>query len=339
MDQILKVVQKSAELRAGRKLKTRKITTSGEAELICEVMAHAPFYCGKPEGGPELPWCCSQHAMGLPKHRFSREPCPPTDFQMELVNAIIDNRNEASAGIGPAMRKYHVNKGRQMGFTEIILRVMAHLSFKQYAGRHIAIIAATNGDLAMANLQRFRELFDGPLKPVLNAAAKNAKVLELSNGTVIEALPASEEPITGRTNYAAIFMDESAKWKLIDDRPVFNSTVPVAFSSGGDYFVVSTPKGMRKTFYHIHLEPDDYVKFRFPITRAVKSGMYTQEEVDELIRKSKEQNPDIDVAQEYFCQFTSSSDSIFGMLQAEAVEEDWGGWAPQVEAQLAAGPW
>ena len=338
MQAVLEALLDAAELETGRSV--RRMTTAQRrdpsrqkaktAAQICEVMRYAPFYCGTYEGGEHYPWCCSQHAMGLPKHRITGVPCAPTDFQLELANDIINNRLAAQTGHLDPFQKYHINKGRQMGFTEIVLRVMAHLAFSAYKGRNIGIMAATNGRLARKNLARFRRLFSGPLSPVLGDAPKNSTVLEiLPIGTTIEAFPAAEEAATGDTQYGAFLIDEMAKWKLLDDKPVFNSVLPFCRSSGADLMAVSTPKGPQKTFYHIHCEPGDYRMYQFPITRAITSGMYTRKEVDKMIEESKKKNPEIDIAQEYFCQFISSSDSIFGALADDAVELEWPGWAPE----------
>ena len=48
----------------------------------------------------------------------------------------------------------HLHKGRQMGFTDIVLRIILHLSFSRYACSNIGIIADTNGNLAKKDIRR-----------------------------------------------------------------------------------------------------------------------------------------------------------------------------------------
>ena len=183
---------------------------------------------------------------------------------------------------------FHILKGRQMGFTEIVLRVIFHFCFSRYAGSNVGIIAATNGKQANKDLRRFYRLFKTIIQ-VTKGPVKSGK-LELINNTVVEAFPASEEALTGDTDYACIFMDESAKWKLVDDTPVFNSVMPIVRSNGADLFLVSTGKGPIKMFYQIYLDPQEFVKLEYNILRTV-GNLYTKEQVDNMIASSKE-DPD-----------------------------------------------
>jgi len=106
-------------------------------------------------------------------------------------------------------------------------------------------------------------------------------------------------------------MDEAAKWKLVDDTPVFNSILPIVRTNGADLYLVSTPKGPVKMFYSINEDPEDFVKFKYDIYETV-GNLYTKLEVDSMISSSKE-----DPEQEYLCKFKIGKDSIFGTVSAE----------------------
>ena len=106
-------------------------------------------------------------------------------------------------------------------------------------------------------------------------------------------------------------MDESAKWKLVDDTPVFNSVMPIVRMNGADLFLVSTPKGPLKMFYKIHKDPQDFVMLVYDIWRA-EGTIYTREQIIIMLKTTKE-----DPNQEYLCKFTIGRDSILGAISDE----------------------
>jgi len=246
--------------------------------------------------------------VGLPRHPATNEEMPLTPFQVDFAEKVIDGRENFGDAIAQMRRPLliHLNKGRQMGFTEIVLRLILHLSFSRYAGANVGIIAATNGNLAKKDLRRLAKLYR-EIPGVVEQWVKG-NTLRLVNGTVIEAFAASEEAMTGDTKYKCIFMDESGKWKLVDDTPVFNSILPIARSNGADLFLISTPKGPVKMFYKIHEEPGDFVCYQYDIHKA-EGNLYTSEEVQAMLDAK-----DIDTEQEYLCKFTTAQGSIFGAV-------------------------
>ncbi len=197
---------------------------------LCEKLSTLPFWCGNntlhltKENYPE-DYCCLTHVVGLPQHPGTGLQEPLTPFQVDFFNkvnkAVSQPEGMDEFDWKRLAHKFHLNKGRQMGFTEIVLRVIQYYCFSRYAGANVGIMAATNGNLARKDLRRFYRLFAN-IKSVLEGPLKG-RDLKLVNGTVVEAFPASEEALTGDTKYACIFLDEAAKWKLVDDTPVFNS--------------------------------------------------------------------------------------------------------------------
>lgn len=316
--------------------------TSNAGVELCEKLSHLDFWCGNNSLHIEKPdtyqdeGCCITHTVGLPKHPATDEAMPLTPFQVDFVTKIIKitaapTQNKLKLKKYKAVleeykrqsHKFHVNKGRQMGFTEIVLRLIQYFCFSRYAGRNIGIIAATNGKLAKKDLRRFARLFKNVPSTVKTWVKGTA--MELVNDTVIEAFPASEEALTGDTKYACIFMDESAKWKLVDDTPVFNSVLPIVRTNGSDFFLVSTPKGPVKMFHKIHKNPEDFVKFGYFIEETI-GNLYTQSQVDEMLSTSKE-DPD----QEYHGKFKAGRDSIFGEVTDEDRGTNWSEWDDVVD--------
>ena len=284
-----------------------EMTDMGKLEKI-------PQWCGddtKHINNPKYQgdYCCINHVIGLPKHRLTGQPTPLAPYQIDFLKKTERRK--------PGHKMYHLNKGRQMGFTEIVLRKILYECFHAYKGRKVGIIAATTGALARKDLQRLYNLFK-QIPEVLDGKLTN-NCIKLKNGTIIEAFSAHEESMTGDTNYACVFMDEAAKWRLQDDKPVINSIFPIVRSNGSDLFLVSTPKGPIKTFYHIHKEPGEFIKLFYDIW-ATEGNLYTRPEIEKMIRDSTE-----DPNQEYLGKFVIGKSSIFGLISDEN-REDYDEW-------------
>jgi len=298
-------------------------------QQIFDRMRNIPFWCGdyeKHKTNPEYynDFCCTRHVAGLPVHPATHMEMPPTDFQLEYIDEIIKEVTKPE-GIDQEewdrlYHMFHVVKGRQMGFTEFTLRIIFHFCFTRYAPDSIvAIIAAVNANLARKNLRRFMRLFTHIRSVIPNGIKANT--IEILNDISVQAFGASEEAITGLTKIAAVFPDESAKWNLVDDSPVFNSMLPIVRSNGADLFLPATFKGPVKKFYKIWKEKDPKFTFlKYTIERTV-GNLYTQEQVDDMMAATIE-----DAQQEYMGIPTSGEDSIFGMFTDEDQQgmKEWG---------------
>lgn len=326
-----------------KELARNKSIDSTEGLLLCKELSTLQFWCGdntlhKINPDYQDNGCCLTHMVGLPKHGATKEEMPLTPYQVEFFEKIdgivqFTPENQKAQKVKDGidwLRKYHlfhVNKGRQMGFTEIVLRIIQFYCFSRYAGSNIAIQAGTTGVLAQKDLRRFARLFK-PIPSVVQQWIKSTKegvCIKLVNETVVYAYPASEEAITGDTNYKCIFQDESAKWKMINDQPVFDSIMPIIRSNGADLFLISTPKKPQKTFYHIHKEPGEFVKLEYNIWRT-EGNLYTTEEIEKKLATTTE-----DPNQEYLCKFTIGKDSILGIVTDKDREKGFTGWNPDMD--------
>lgn len=308
-----------------------KIIGDEEGLELCEELAKLPFWCNDDTlhkrniNYQHTAKCCINHIIGLPRHSATGEEMPLTPYQVDMADKIIHGREKFGNKLEQQRKalKIHIKKARQMGFTEIVLRLILYLSFTRYKGRKIAIIAGTSGSLARKNLRRLARLFRA-ISPViklwlrreratLEGVINRRNTLEIVNGTEIEAFSATEEAMTGDTGYKCVFVDETTKWKLIDDSPVFNSFMPIVRTNGADLFLVSTPKGPVKMFHEIDMKHDtkEYVFLVYDIMHTL-GNLNTQQEVDSLIASSTE-DPD----QEYMCKYKSGRDSIFGTISDE----------------------
>ena len=320
-----KLISPYPRLKARKKLEGEGIVNTELNEKLSKLV----FWCGNEKIHIEKPdtyhleYCCFTHVVGLPAHPATGELLPLTPYQVECFNEISKQttkpKNIDRIEWLRKPHKFHVLKGRQMGFTEIILRIIQYYSFSRYSGKNVGIIAATNGSLSKYNLYRFYLLFNN-IKGTIDGGVKNKEIM-LTNGTFIQAFPAAVEAMTGLTKFACVFMDESAKWINVDDTPIFESIMPIVRANGSDLFLVGTPRKPMKMFYKIYKNPADFVMLEYDIWRS-EGNLYTKEQIEEMV-SSAEGDPN----QEYLCKFTHGESAIFGdyiedMMSDEVVE--WG---------------
>lgn len=227
-------------------------------------------------------------------------------YQIQLQNLVARKK-----GI-----KLHVNKGRQMGFTETFLRIIQDQCFERYAGKKVILMAGTRFKTTKDIYRRFRELWNNI---EYHIREESSDEMTLNNGCQIMALPAAPEAITGLTKIGAVLLDESAKWRLVDDTEVMNAVMPIVRTNRSDCFMISTPKGPRGFFYKTGREENDFYKKTYDIWQA-EGYLYSKEEIESMINSSIE-DPD----QEYLNQYIAGRSSIFGAIDdsmRESYEEE-----------------
>ena len=236
--------------------------------------------------------------IGLPRHPSTLEPTPLMEYQNQFFNDI-DHTD---------CHKFHVNKSRQIGFTELILRILAFRCFNKYAAGNIIIIAGTREQTAKAIMQRFKNLFYNISHEIVNQSDIS---LELKNGTIIKAYPSNSDSIRGLTKISAIFLDEAAHFNLIDDSKVMDAIQPIVDTNQSDLFMISTPNGPRGFFYDINTSENDFLKFTYNIYEAVGT-IYTKEQAENMLADTVH-----DTDQEFLNKFTTGRDSIWGEVTPE----------------------
>ena len=129
------------------------------------------------------------------------------------------------------------------------------------------IVAGTREKTTKKIMQRFAELFHSIPDAIVQS--KTDLYIKLANGTEIEGFPSNSDAIRGDTKIAAIFIDEAAHFKLIDDSVVMNAIKPIVDTNKSDLYMISTPNGMRGFFYEIDKEANDYMKLKYNIHQAI----------------------------------------------------------------------
>jgi hypothetical protein len=146
------------------------------------------WYCGRinPVTNEGEISCCLSHLVGLAKHPDTMKELGMMPYQIQLQDLVMKRK-----GI-----KLHVNKGRQMGFTETFLRIIQDQCFERYAGKKVILMAGTRFKTTKDIYRRFRELWQNI---EYNIREEGSDEMTLHNGCQIMALPASPEAITGLT--------------------------------------------------------------------------------------------------------------------------------------------
>ncbi len=267
---------------------------------VTDSIKQLKFFCGNLVAKPD---CCFSHKVGLPEHPATLQPMKFMPHQDDLVKQALSEKH----------MKFHVNKSRQIGLTEICLRIIQYQVFHKYEGGRVMIIAGTREKTTKKVMGRLKQLF----KPIMGTLEGNSNdlLIKLKNGSEIEGLPSNSEAIRGDTKIKAIFVDEAAHFGLVDDSVVLDAIEPIVMTNKSDLFLVSTPRGQRGFFYDINISENDYKKLHYDFNNAI-GWIYTKEEMDEELKRT-----DIDVDQEYRCQFTSARNSIFGVINDESVDE------------------
>ena len=267
---------------------------------ISEQLATLKFYCGK---NTKTDKCCFTHLVGLPQHPATMNPMKFMPHQIDLIKQSMVKKQV----------KFHVNKSRQIGLTEIVLRIIQYHSFGKYKGGKILIIAGTREKTTKTVMLRLKALFNDIHSTVKDD--RNDLHIVLKNGTEFEGKPSNSEAIRGETKIRAVVIDEAAHFGLVDDSVVLDAVEPILHTNKSDVFLVSTPKGQRGFFYEISKEDNDYKKLHYDYTNAI-GWIYSEKEMEEELKLT-----DIDVDQEFRCQYTSSRSSIFGVITDEATED------------------
>ena len=237
--------------------------------------------------------------IGLPIHPYKKLPCPITQAQMKLFDAV-----------DPEIRSWvALNKARQCGFTEIVLRILIYYSFSKYRGQKIAIVSGTRVETTLEIFSRLCGLFQNISEVV---AVASSDTLKLKNGTSFHVIPASKNAINGWSSFSAFLLDESAFYNFLEDQVILNSFLPIARTNSSDIFMISNPNGARGFFYSIiDAKSPSWTKLEIDINEGGRE-LYTKEQIQEMINSSDE-----DPNSSYMCKFVGGRDSIFGELTKE----------------------
>jgi hypothetical protein len=147
--------------------------------------------------------------------------------------------------------------------------------------------------LLFSKARRLYELAGDPLP----AHSERRTGLELSNGSIIEALPAVERTTRGYS-VDLLVVDEAAVVPDMD----YHGILPALIATQGEQVLLSTPRGKRGFFHEIWESDDDWQRM---IIRSDEVPRIRSEDL-EVFRSTM---PDEFFRQEFYCEFLDAEGS------------------------------
>lgn len=273
-------------------------------------------------------------AIGWPYSRITDKRTKMTTYQITYHESI---------------KKYHrilLNKTKKGAFTEAFIRHTAMEIFGSYAGHEVIFMAGNRAGIALDVMERFNLLFEDNNGFTDNAGkkwqygdivlsfSKTNMIMELYNGTKVIGSAASNSgrasPIRGYSDVVAWFLTEAGHTGLTDDYPVLNGLASLtANRDTGDQILESTPNGKRGFFWDLwsdatnklknkfQMGPNGYYTLEYDYKIAVKEGVISKKFIE-----SEKKNAKVNFAQEYCCNFTStSSNALPDIKESDLTEE------------------
>jgi cytochrome c-type biogenesis protein CcmE len=140
----------------------------------------------------------------------------------------------------------------------------------------------------------------------LPAHSERRTGLELSNGSVIEALPAVERTTRGYS-VDLLLVDEAAAVQDLD----YHGILPALIATQGEQVLLSTPRGKRGFFHEIWHGGDAWQRV---MVRSDETPRIREEDL-EVFRQTM---PEQFFRQEFYCEFLDTEGGLFSFDDVEA---------------------
>jgi len=115
-------------------------------EISLDECKQLPFWCNRLVGDDK---CCISHLAGMPEHPNTLQQMNFTPYQLEFIDIIDKSDNN----------KFHVNKPRQSGFSEIVLRIFQDRGFKKYSTKSCKYVVGTREKTTKKMIRRLKQLY------------------------------------------------------------------------------------------------------------------------------------------------------------------------------------
>ena len=140
----------------------------------------------------------------------------------------------------------------------------------------------------------------------LPAHSERRTGLEISNGSIIEALPAVERTTRGYS-VDLLVVDEAAAVADMD----YHGILPALIATQGEQVLLSTPRGKRGFFHEIWHSDDDWQRM---MVRSNEVGRIRSEDL-EVFRATM---PEQFFQQEFYCEWLDTEGSLFSYDDIES---------------------
>src|SRR5215217_753339 len=192
--------------------------------------------------------------------------------------------------------------GRQTGKSTVGAILAVHKALT-VPGSTVLVVAPgeRQAKLLFSKARRLYEMAGHPLP----ASSKRLTGLELSNGSIIEALPAVERTTRGYS-VDLLVVDEAA---AVQDQD-YHGILPALIATQGEQVLLSTPRGKRGFFHEIWESEDDWQRM---IIRSDEVPRIRSEDL-EVFRSAM---PEQFFRQEFYCEFLDTEGGLFSYEDIE----------------------
>jgi hypothetical protein len=200
--------------------------------------------------------------------------------------------------------------GRQTGKSTVAAILALHKALTQPGS--VVLVVAPGERQAKLLFSKAASLYRQAGYP-LPAHSERRTGLELSNGSVIEALPAVERTTRGYS-VDLLVVDEAAAVPDLD----YHGILPALIATQGEQVLLSTPRGKRGFFHELWHSDDDW---RRVMVRSDEVGRIREEDL-EVFRQTM---PEAFFEQEFLCRFLDTEGGLFSyddILEALELGED-----------------
>jgi hypothetical protein len=225
-----------------------------------------------------------------------RSPIPayPVEFAMSVGIYPDDWQIEVLASEHP--RKI-LCCGRQTGKSTVGAVLAVHKALTR-PGSTVLVVAPGERQAKLL-FTKARRLYEQAGHP-LPAHSERRTGLELSNGSIIEALPAVERTTRGYS-VDLLVVDEAAAVPDMD----YHGILPALIATRGQQVLLSTPRGKRGFFHEIWFSPDE--SWQRIMVRSNEVERIRPEDL-EVFRSAM---PDEYFEQEFYCKFLDTDGALF----------------------------
>jgi hypothetical protein len=197
--------------------------------------------------------------------------------------------------------------GRQTGKSTVGAVLAVHKALTK-PGATVLVVAPgeRQAKLLFSKARRLYELAGHPLP----AHSERRTGLELSNGSIIEALPAVERTTRGYS-VDLLVVDEAAAVPDMD----YHGILPALIATQGEQVLLSTPRGKRGFFHEIW--HDDVTNWQRVMVRCNEVARIRPEDL-EVFRATM---PEQFFRQEFYCEWLETEGSLFSYDDIQAALE------------------
>jgi hypothetical protein len=226
------------------------------------------------------------------------------DYPVEFAMSVgIDPDEWQKAVLGSDHPRKILCCGRQTGKSTVGAVLAVHKALTQ-PGSTVLVVAPgeRQAKLLFSKARRLYEMAGHPLP----AHSERRTGLELSNGSIVEALPAVERTTRGYS-VDLLICDEAA---AVPDEDYFG-ILPSLIATQGEQVLLSTPRGKRGFFWELWHSDDDWQRM---MVRSDEVGRIRPEDL-EVFRSAM---PDEYFRQEFYCEWLDTEGSLFSYDDIEA---------------------